>query len=241
MIVLLIALRQLRAGRPLLLCCLFGGLAASLFEPFVDVLGMVYLTEHGSIHTFTLLGRTMPLVVPVIIPPVHRRLRLPDRAGTATGRHPPPVPRPVGGLRADEFRVGGARSADYVYTYYGKQPFNFWGHPMWWGAANAFTAIAGGAAVFGFTKLFPAGGWATVGVIPLIFIAEGLSNAGTGFPMYAMLHDNRGWGWEYPAALLTIGLIVYCVWLIGTVAQRLAPAQVFRVAPAVGRRVEQFA
>jgi hypothetical protein len=224
-IVLLIALRQLRAGRPLLLCCLFGGLAASLFEPFVDVLGMVYLTEHGSIHTFTLLGRTMPLFVPVIYPWYIGGFAYLTAQALQRGV----TRRQFLGLWAvfvlTNFALEAPGLLTGVYTYYGKQPFNLWGHPMWWGAANAFTAIAGGAAVFGFTKLFPAGGWATVGVIPLIFIAEGLSNAGTGFPMYAMLHDNRGWGWEYPAALLTVGLIVYCVWLIGTVAQRVAPAQ----------------
>jgi len=222
-IVVVLAVRQLRSGGgPLLLCCLIGGLAASLFEPFVDVLGLVYLTEHGSIHTFTLLGRTMPVFVPVIYPWyiggfAYLTCRALQRGITRA--------RFVGlwfVFVLINFALEAPGLLTDVYTYYGRQPFNLWGHPLWWGAANAFTAIAGGSAVFGLTRLFPRGGWALLGAVPLIFVAEGLSNAGTGWPMYATLNDDRGYGWTYPAALLTVGLIVYCVWLIGTVAERIS-------------------
>jgi hypothetical protein len=222
-IVLVIAVRQLRAGKPLLLCCLLGGLAASLFEPFVDVLGMVYLTENNAIHTFTLLGRTMPLFVPVIYPwYIGGFAYLTCRALTRgiTRRN---FLLLWFGFVLTNFALEAPGLLTDVYTYYGRQPLNPWGHPMWWGCENAFTAIAGGTAVYGLTRLFPRGGLAYLGVIPLLFISEGVSNAGTGWPMYTTLNDNRGWVWQYCAAFLTIGLVVYCVWLIGTMAERIAP------------------
>jgi hypothetical protein len=208
---------------PLLLACLFGGLAASLFEPFVDVLGMVYLTENNSIHTFTLLGRTMPLFVPVIYPWYIGGFAYLTCQALTRGITRQKFLGLFGVFVLTNFALEAPGLLTNVYTYYGKQPLNPWGHPMWWGCENAFTAIAGGTAVYGLTRLFPRGGVAYLGVIPLLFISEGISNAGTGWPMYATLSDNKGWGYTYAAAAITISLVLYCVWLIGTMAERIAP------------------
>ncbi|HEY2830874.1 MAG TPA: hypothetical protein VGJ14_00505 [Sporichthyaceae bacterium] len=222
-ILLVIALRQLHAGKPLLLACMVGGLAASLFEPFVDVLGMVYLTENNSIHTFTLLGRTMPLFVPVIYPWYIGGFAYLTCQALTKGITRRNLMLLFGAFVLTNFALEAPGLLTDVYTYYGKQPLNPWGHPMWWGCENAFTAIAGGTAVYGLTRLFPRGGLAYLGVIPLLFISEGISNAGTGWPMYATLNDNKGWGYTYAAAVITISLVLYCVWLIGTMAERIAP------------------
>ncbi len=189
------------------------------------MLGLVYLTENGSIGTFTLLDRTMPLFVPVIYPWyiggfAYLTCRLMQQGITRKN-----FLALWGGFVLVNFALEAPGLLTDVYSYYGAQPFNLWGHPMWWGCANAFTAIAAGSAVYGFTRLFPQGGWATAGVIPLIFVAEGLSNAGAGWPMYATLNDaSLGYAYTYPAALITVGIIVYCVWLIGTAAERVAAA-----------------
>jgi hypothetical protein len=59
-VVLAIAIRHIAKGRgPLLLFCLIGGATASLFEPSVDAMGLVYLPENGSMGTFSLLGPRM--------------------------------------------------------------------------------------------------------------------------------------------------------------------------------------
>jgi len=219
MLLLALAVRHLRGSDgPLLLFCMIGGLAASLFEPFVDVMGLVYLTENGSIGTFEILGRTMPLFVPLMYPwyiggLAYLTCRRLEQGITTRG-----VFALFGVFILVNFALEAPGLLTDVYTYYGKQPFNVWGHPMWWGFANAFTALAAGAMVFGLRRLV-GGGWALAGAIPLIFMSEGLSNAGAGWPMYATLNDDSlGYAWTYPAACLTIGLIVFGVWLVSLLA-----------------------
>jgi hypothetical protein len=220
-VAVVIAARHIRGGQgPLLLFCLIGGAFASLFEPFVDVMGLVYLTESGSIGTFTLLDRTMPLFVPLMYPwyiggLAYLTCRRFERGITTKG-----VFQLWGVFILVNFALELPGLLTDVYTYYGKQPFDIWGHPLWWGCANAFTALAAGAMVFG-VKRFLGTGWGLAGVIPLIFVSEGLSNAGAGWPMYATLgNDGLGYAWTYGAAVVTVGLIAYGVWIISLVATR---------------------
>lgn len=227
-IAILFAVRHLRSGQgPLLAFCLIGGLAASLFEPFVDVMGLVYLTENGAIGTFTFLGRTMPLFVPLMYPWyiggfAYLTCRRFERGITTKG-----VFQLWGTFILGNFLLEAPGLFTDVYNYYGNQPFNLWGHPMWWGAANAFTALVAGAFVYG-VRPYLGCGWGLAGVIPLIFVSEGLSNGGTGWPMYVTLNGDLGYGYTYASALVTVGLIAFLVWVISLVATR-APA-----APDVG-------
>lgn len=221
--VIYVAIRHLRIGKgPLLAFCLVGGLAASLFEPFVDVMGLVYLTENGSIGTFTLLGRTMPLFVPVIYPwyiggfAYYTCTRF-ERGITTKG-----VFRLWGWFVLVNFALEAPGLLTDVYNYYGHQPFNVWGHPMWWGPANAFTALAAGALIF-VVKPFFGRGWGLAGVIPLIFVSEGLSNAGTGWPMYITLNGNMSYWFTYGSAIITVGLIAFLVWVSSLAATGARP------------------
>lgn len=225
-VVLAIAIRHIVKGRgPLLLFCLIGGAVASLFEPFVDVMGLVYLPEHGAMGTFSLLGRRMPLFVPIMYPwyigglayLVCRQFE----SGVTTAR----VFKLWGTMAVINFVLEAPGLLTHVYTYYGKQPLNLWGQPLWWGGVNAFTALVAGALVFG-AKRFLGSGWALAGVVPLIFIAEGTSNAGTAWPMYAALNDgDLSYAWTYGACFVTIGLVVYGVWLIARMAQAVGPSR----------------
>jgi len=221
-----LAVRHIVRGEgPLLMFCLIGGATAALFEPFVDVMGLVYLTENGSIGTYEILGRTMPLFVPVIYPwyiggLAYYTCRRFEK-GVTTGD----VFRLWGAYVLINFALEAPGLLTDVYTYYGKQPLNLWGHPMWWGAANAFTALVAGALVFGLRRL-GATGWALLGAVPLIFMSEGLSNAGAGWPMYATLNDDGlSYAWTYAATAVTLGLIAFGVWLIAQVAQQARPVR----------------
>lgn len=225
-----IAIRHIVIGRgPLLLFCMVGGAFACLFEPFVDVMGLVYLPAEGAITTFTLLGRTMPLFVPLMYPwyvgglgyLASRRF---EQGVTVRG-----VFRLWGIFILVNYALELPGLLTHVYTYYGKQPFNLWGHPLWWGGANAFTALVSGALVYGI-KRFLGEGWKLAGVVPVMFFCEGLSNAGAGWPMYATLNDSSlGYRWTYGACFVTIGLLVYGVWVIGKLVA--APGTAADLAP----------
>src|ERR1700747_2065949 len=63
------AVRQIFRGKgPILLYCILGGAIAATFEPIVDVLGLVFMKEHGANGVFTILGRTMPLYICFVYP-----------------------------------------------------------------------------------------------------------------------------------------------------------------------------
>lgn len=218
------AIRHIRTGEgPLLVFCLLGGATASLFEPFVDVMGLVYLTENGSMGTFTFLGRTMPLFVPLMYPWYIGGFAYLTCKRFQQGITTKGVFQLWGTFVIVNFVLEAPGLLTDVYTYYGHQPFDIWGHPMWWGAANAFTALAAGAFVYGI-RPYLGKGWGLVGVVPLIFVSEGLSNAGTGWPMYVTLNGNLSYWTTYASAVVTVGLIVFLVWVISLVATGKTPA-----------------
>jgi hypothetical protein len=220
-----IAIRQIRAGEgPLLAFCLLGGAFACFFEPMVDVLGLVYIPQHGAIATFTFMGRQMPLFVPLEYPwyvgglayiTCRRLERGIDRRGLF---------KLWGTFILVNYALEAPGLLTNVYTYYGKQPFNIWGHPLVWGTANALTALLAGALVYA-VRPHLGRGWRLIGVAPLIFMADGFSNAGAGWPMYIALNDGTlSYLWTYLAGLVSAGLTTYMVWVISATVARPAPA-----------------
>ena len=216
--VLVAAVRNLVRGRgPLLLFCLIGGGLAALYEPFVDVLGLVYL-QNGSLGTFTLLGRTMPLFVPIIYPWYVGGLAYLTYCKLSQGLSR----RALFGLWAVFALVNFALEAPGlltgVYTYYGKQPWNLWGHPLWWGCVNGLTALLAGALVYALRPHLTTN-LRLAAVIPVVYMADGISNAGTSWPMYAVLNDSHlPMAWSYAASLITVGLVLLVVWTISLFA-----------------------
>jgi len=109
----------------------------------------------------------------------------------------------------------------HVYTYYGKQPFNPWGLPLWWPPVNATMPVVAGFALW---KVLPhLRGWRILGVIALMPMADGLTNGAIGLPVWTALNTRLGFWATYPAALLTLGLGVFTVWILGTALPEAAP------------------
>lgn len=216
-IALAIAVRHLIKGKgPLLIYCIIGGALAATFEPIVDVLGLVYLKEVDATGTFTILDRTMPLYICFVYPWY------------------------VGGLgylayRMYEYGVTTRLlfvlwAADAVidvflespgilagtYLYYGNQPFDIWGFPLWWAFVNPVMPMLAGAMIY---KLRPhLTGWKLAAVIPIIPMADGIANAATAWPMWISLNQTDvSYVWTYLASFATLGLALYCVWIISLV------------------------
>jgi hypothetical protein len=221
LIAIIIAAKKIRDGEgPLLAFCLVGGALCAFYEPLVDVLGLVYLPKHGAIGTFTFLGRRMPLFVPLEYPwyvgglayITYRRLeRGLDRRG---------VFALWGVFILVNYALEAPGLLTNVYTYYGKQPFNIWGHPLCWGFANGLTALMAGTFVY-LVRPHLRSGWRLLGVAPLIFVADGFANAGPGWPMYVALNDGHlPHVWTYVTGLIAVGLAAYLVWFISIVVAK---------------------
>jgi hypothetical protein len=215
-VTLVIALRRLFQGKgSLLLYCLIGGAMAATIEPIVDVLGMVFLKDHNVIGTFTILGRTMPLYICFVYPWYVGGLgyvayKLFDRGITM---------RNLFALWALDFVVDIFLETPgilaHTYLYYGHQPFNLWGFPLWWGFVNPVMPMLAGALIY---HLLPRldRPWKMLAIIPCIPMADAIANAAAGFPMWAALNQsNVSYVWTYLASFATLGLALFSVWIIG--------------------------
>jgi hypothetical protein len=235
-----IAIRNLvRGDGPLLLFCLIGGAVAAVFEPIVDVLGLVYFPRNGSWVAFETMGRPVPLLIAFVYPwyvggQGYLAYRLFQRGIDRMG---------VFRLWAIFFAVNIALETPGlipgVYTYYGRQPFDFWGFPLWWGFVNPVMPLIAGALI---VRLRPylGSGWRLLGIVPLIPIADGVANAATAWPMWATLNTDLPSVATYAAAIVTLGLALYAVWVISLVVSRPEQAEE-RVTALPGIRAERSA
>lgn len=216
---LFFAVRHLLAGRgPLLLVCLMGGSIACLWEPIVDTMGLCYIREGAHLTTFSSMGRDFPLFINFVYIWY------------------------VGGLAYLAYRIfsnGITRKALFglyvmdacinvflespgvllgAYEYYGPQPLNFWGLPLWWVCVNPLMPMIVGALVYRLRPHLP--GWRIVAIVPLIPMSDGLANAATAWPVWTALNRDASLAVTHVAWLCTLALALYVVWILSLVVAR---------------------
>jgi hypothetical protein len=213
LVLLVLSLRdQLHKREPMLLLFLIGGLITCIFEPMIDVLGMCYFPKQGQWTVFTLYDRPIPLFIPIVYAFYVGGLgyvsyRLFKRG--MTGRQ---VFWLWGVLFLLTCFVETPGIITKVYTYYGEQPLNIWGLPLWWSVVNSFMPLAAGAFAFKFRPWLT--GWKILGVIALVPMTDGLGYGGLAWPMFAALNSDLGYAATYPAAIVMTGLVAFALWLI---------------------------
>jgi hypothetical protein len=226
-VMLAFAVREIVRGRgPVFLYCLAGGAIAVIWEPIVDVLGQCWLPSRGQHwEAFTLLGRHVPLMMPFVYSwfvggqgylfyrifqrGIDRR-RLFQLWGVVLVVN---IALESPGVIAD------------VYTYYGKQPFDLWGFPLWWGFINPLMPMIAGALIFKLRDHL--GGVAqALAIVAIIPMADGIANAAAGWPVFAALNTNVGYAGTWIAALITLGLAAFVVWIVGLVVATPVPVVV---------------
>jgi hypothetical protein len=228
----LLAFRELRRGRgPVLLWCLIGGLIAVVWEPIVDVLGQCWLPSRGQHwEAFTLLNRHVPLMMPFVYSwfvggQAYLFYRLFQRGIDR---------RRLFALWGVVFLVNIALEtpgiATNVYTYYGKQPFDLWGFPLWWGFVNPLMPMIAAAMIYKLKPyLTPAAlAVATIAIIPC---ADGVANAFAAWPTIVALNTDVGYAGTWIGALLTLGLSAFTVWILGLLVARPAEQRAVLRAP----------
>jgi hypothetical protein len=221
-IALVIALRHVAGGKsPLLLYCIVGGALAALFEPVVDVLGLVYLKEVDAFGTFTVLDRTMPLYICFVYPWYvggmgYLAYRLFQRG--VTRRQLFQLWAVVGFV--DVFLELPGIIA-HTYLYYGHQPLNVFGFPLWWAFVNPVMPMVAGALMYKIVPVLGSSPWRLLAVVPLIPMADGIANGAAAWPMWIALNQHDvSYVWTYLAAGATLALSLYCVWIIGLAVGR---------------------
>jgi hypothetical protein len=212
----LLAFRELSRGKgPIFLYCLLGGFIAVIWEPIVDVIGQCWLPSRGQ-HwiAFTLLNRHVPLMMPFVYSwfvggQAYLFYRLFERGVDR---------RQLFQLWGLVFLVNIALEtpgiATDVYTYYGKQPMNIWGFPLWWGLVNPLMPMIAATMIYKLKPYLtgPALAAATIMIIPC---ADGVANAFAAWPVWVALNTDVGYAGTWIASFVTLGLSGFTVWIVG--------------------------
>jgi hypothetical protein len=241
-----------RRRNPIFLYCLIGGAIAVVWEPIVDVLGQCWLpTRNQHWEAFTLLGRHIPLMMPFVYS------WFVGGQGSLfywifkRGLDRRQLFQLFGLVFLINILLESPGIIAHVYTYYGKQPLDIWGFPLWWGFINPLMPMIAGAMIYKLrphlSELSPrVSGIATaLAVIVIIPMADGIANASVGWPVIAALNTNVGYAGTWVASFITLGLALFVVWIVGLLvaqpveqtepAEQLAPASIPQ--PRVAARV----
>ncbi len=210
-----------RTRQPLLLAVLIGGALCTLIEPVVDAVGQVYLREHNATLVFTLAGRGMPIWVPpfwAVFGGLQTYLFCNLLRSKPDARR---YWRVVGTVFSIALLLEIPSTALGLYEYFGRQPFNPTGMPLWWlftylGGLGAAALIVGNPEIFRGARVFLA--------VPLVPSAIGAWMVATGWPTFLALQSGAGMAVTYPAAVLTAGLSVLGVAVVARGFASGAPA-----------------
>jgi hypothetical protein len=221
-VMFLFAFRELRRGKgPIFLWCLIGGFFAVIWEPIVDVLGQCWLPSRGQHwEAFTLLNRHVPLMMPFVYSwfvggQAYLFYRLFERGIT----------------RKQLFQLWGLvflvnicletpGIATNVYTYYGKQPMDIWGFPLWWGIINPLMPMIAATMIYKLKPLLTE--WWALAAATIIILpgADGVANAFVGWPVITALNTDVGYVGTWVASFITLGIGAFAVYMISLLVAR---------------------
>jgi hypothetical protein len=217
--------RRDRTAVPLLI--VLGGATAALIEPIVDVNGGCWWPRHGGWTAFHLFGTPVPVwAVACYFWFVGGQAYLALRY---LKRHPArrTIWKLCAAIAAVNFLLETPGLSLHIYRYWGHQPLNPYGWPLWWAAVNVGLPLVGAMLVYKLEPLLT--GWRLLLVIPLLPMGDALANGATAWPAWLALHSN----WPMPlaqmAGVAVFGLAGLFYW---TMSQLLFPDRAISVPPA---------
>jgi hypothetical protein len=202
-----------RGKGPLLLFCVIGGGFAAFFEPVADVLSQLYFPVIGQHTAFTTLHRPIPWALVCAYP---WYVGGQGYLAYQLFRRRPPARRiwQLWGLCAlSNILVETPGVLTGFHVYYGEQPLNLWGFPLWQAAVQSIMPIAAGALILAVRDRL-GDGWRLAAVVPLIPMADGLVNAGLALPVWSTLGSDMSPAANLLGAALTIGMAATAVWVL---------------------------
>jgi len=220
LIVLGVAIDHVRRGKgPLLLFCFIGGALAALFEPVADVLTCLYFPAIGQHTAFTALDRPIPWALVFAYPWfVGGQGYLAYRI-FAKGVPAVRIWQLWGLFAVCNVLVETPGVLTGFHTYYGNQPLDFWGFPLWQAAVQSIMPMAAGALIFALQGKL-GDGWKLAAIIPLVPMADGMVNAGLALPIWLTLGSDTSIFIDYLGAAATIGMAAYAIWLLTALLAR---------------------
>lgn len=198
---------------PLLLLCFLGGLLAASAEPVVDTLSGLYFPYSGQNTAFSNFGRPIPWALVFAYPWYvggQGYLAYQQFAKRVSGKR---IWQMWGLFAVTNALVETPGVLTGFHVYYGNQPLNFWGFPLWAAAVQSIMPMVVGALIY-LLRSQVGDSWRLLFVIPLVPMADGLVNGGLDLPMWTTLGNDMSLGANYLGAALTIGMAALAVWLL---------------------------
>jgi hypothetical protein len=230
-VALVLAVRWRRTHRtwvPLLL--LAGTLFLSLLEPVLDVLGLAWHPRQHQVvgGIFETFGRPIPLFVILVY-----AWYFGAQAWLTWWRLERAGPRQVWALFGlfvlADLVLESPGTVFHAYTYYGNQPLDPWGFPLYWAVLNAVAPVTTGAIVYALRSDLKTG-WRSVVVVPVTVMGSTMSYLAVGLPIFSALNTDQTTAVTTAAAFLTIGLAFLYVALLSGAVSLIAVAKKSRVA-----------
>jgi hypothetical protein len=208
-----LALRRWMPGeRALVVSALAGGAVASLLEPLVDHLGLVFFAPENQWTMLRLYGRLTPwFILPCFVWYTGGQALLTlwlFRRGVTMRR----LFAIYGVYVVTNVIMEIPALAAGVYTYYGPQPFEVAGLPLWFQSLNAASPIVAAAVIH---QLGRKRGWHPALAVAVIPGAHVVANAVPGWPMWAALNSTSSLAVTHAVAVVTIALACLLVYLVG--------------------------
>lgn len=208
---------------PLMLICMAAGLIASFIEPVLDVVSLVWYPSDSLFITIETFGRHIPLYVVLgyslyfggFTYLIYEALLKGAGAKLLWWVY-------VGDIISDiVFETPGLLMG--VYTYYGNQPFNYWGMPLWYPFLNSGQPVL--MAVIMYAMRDQLKGWGMLWAIPMVGMTYGAMNGAVGWPVWNGLNSTASTLVVHLCGLITIALSFLVVYVTIKVHARLANQQ----------------
>jgi hypothetical protein len=196
---------------PLLI--MIGAAVSSLEECAFDVMVLVNWADSGHTPLYRLFDRSVPLWMVLAYPWfiggmgywMYSRLQQGMTTKQLWSLY-------FFGWAANMFLEIPALQIGNIYTYYGDQPFQILGFPLWMAWTNSLMPILLGAVVYALRDVLTgARAWLVVAIVPM---AVGAAQIIAGWPIWLALNSGGGYAASYIGATATLGLSLTVVYLV---------------------------
>lgn len=180
---------MIRDGNFLWPVLLLGGVIGILVEPILDYMGGVWWPKEGDLEAFTALGVNIPWLVVLVYPWIlgweaYYSYRLFSQGATVRQLWRLVALCALIDIAIETIGIRGLNA----YAYFGTQPLNPWGLPLWYVPCNALGAIVAGALVYALRRRLT--GIRVLMALPLMPMSFAGVYAAIGWPCWVSLNSD---------------------------------------------------
>jgi hypothetical protein len=187
------------------LLVLAGGLVASLIEAMLDNLGLLWFYTDNKAIVFHVFGRSMPLFVVLGYGFYFGAITYYALLALERGKGPRHLWAIYWFGWVFDLVVESTGNAVGLYHYFGPQPYNIWGIPLWWMFCNPVLPIVAGALFFVMRERLR--GLRVLLIVALLPVCYGGIYGAIGWPIFVALNS------RVPGAV---------IWIAGTATPLIA-------------------